>query len=277
MSGLPKTKPKLESVRNANLLIGIETKKCSKCGEEKSFDEFSKRKEGKLKLNSWCKLCCSTRYKEWEEDNAEHIRNYSKLYYQENAEKLKEKSRKYRLDNPDVVKEKFQQWKIENPEYFKNYYEENKEEKLAYGKEYRKNNPEKCREWFTKRNAKDAKDPMKKLHSGISNLVRTSLKQGEGKGRFSVFKLLGYSCDDLRKHLESLFLTGMTWENHAINGWHIDHKIPTKSFHFTSADDEEFKQCWALSNLQPMWAVHNRKKQDKLDWEMPSEYNRSKE
>ena len=32
------------------------------------------------------------------------------------------------------------------------------------------------------------------------------------------------------------------------------------SFNFISAEDEEFKQCWSLSNLQPLWAADNIRK-----------------
>ena len=36
----------------------------------------------------------------------------------------------------------------------------------------------------------------------------------------------------------------------------IDHIVPIKSFCFNSPDDKEFKKCWALSNLRPMWATN---------------------
>jgi hypothetical protein len=57
----------------------------------------------------------------------------------------------------------------------------------------------------------------------------------------------------------------MTWDNYGVFGWHIDHVRPKASFNFTSPDDEEFKQCWALENLQPLWWKDNITKSDK--WE----------
>ena len=30
-------------------------------------------------------------------------------------------------------------------------------------------------------------------------------------------------------------------------------------------EDEDFKRCWALSNLQPLWMSENRSKNDKLE------------
>ncbi len=67
---------------------------------------------------------------------------------------------------------------------------------------------------------------------------------------------------DLIAHLESLFQPSMTWENYG--KWHIDHKRPIASFNFTSYEDPEFKECWALNNLQPMWAKENMSKGNKI-------------
>ena len=41
--------------------------------------------------------------------------------------------------------------------------------------------------------------------------------------------------------------------------------IRCASFKYTSTDDEEFKTCWSLVNLQPMWAEDNREKSSKWD------------
>lgn len=70
--------------------------------------------------------------------------------------------------------------------------------------------------------------------------------------------LVGYTVDDLIRHLERQFLPGMTWENRS--EWHVDHIVPLASFSFTSPDDEEFKAAWALTNLRPLWARENVRK-----------------
>jgi hypothetical protein len=67
--------------------------------------------------------------------------------------------------------------------------------------------------------------------------------------------LVGYTVHDLMNHLESLFLPGMTWENYG--EWHIDHVIPQSWFQYENLDDQSFKDCWALENLQPLWAKDN--------------------
>lgn len=73
---------------------------------------------------------------------------------------------------------------------------------------------------------------------------------------------MGYSYESLISHLESQFKEGMTWENYG--KWHVDHKIPVSFFQFNSTDDVEFKMCWRLENLQPLWAKENQSKGNRL-------------
>ena len=76
--------------------------------------------------------------------------------------------------------------------------------------------------------------------------------------------LVGYSCEELRNHLEKLFKIGMTWEIFLQGKIHIDHIIPRSWWIYESPDDSEFKQCWALCNLQPLWNEDNIKKSNKV-------------
>jgi len=41
------------------------------------------------------------------------------------------------------------------------------------------------------------------------------------------------------------------------------HIVPQSRFHFKTVDDPEFKVCWSLDNLQPLWAKDNWSKNDK--------------
>lgn len=81
-----------------------------------------------------------------------------------------------------------------------------------------------------------------------------------GKNKKSTFDILGYTVDELKKHLESKFEPGMTWDNYGKNGWEIDHITPDSWFKYNSFEDQGFKDSWALANLQPMWAKDNRSK-----------------
>ena len=77
------------------------------------------------------------------------------------------------------------------------------------------------------------------------------------------FDLLGYTPKELMAHLESQFTDGMSWDN--MDEWHVDHIRPQASFNYDSTEHPDFKKCWALNNLKPMWAFDNMSKRDKWD------------
>jgi hypothetical protein len=103
-------------------------------------------------------------------------------------------------------------------------------------------------------------DPAWRVSAHMRVLMHRALRSRK-QGR-SWRDLVPYSLSELMAHLERQFLPGMTWEN--CGRWHIDHKIPRKFFQAQSADDPAFQQVWALSNLQPLWAIDNIRKSAKL-------------
>ena len=44
--------------------------------------------------------------------------------------------------------------------------------------------------------------------------------------------------------------------------WNLDHATPCAAFNLL--DTEQFKVCFHYSNYQPMWAVENMQKSDKI-------------
>lgn len=72
-------------------------------------------------------------------------------------------------------------------------------------------------------------------------------------------EILGCSIVDFKKHLESLFTEGMTWENRGRKGWHIDHIIPLVR---AKTEEEVLKLCH-YTNLQPLWEQDNLRKSKK--------------
>lgn len=90
----------------------------------------------------------------------------------------------------------------------------------------------------------------------MGQLVRGALKRAKAGRKWD--GLVGYSVEDLMRHLERQFQRGMGWHN--MGDWHIDHILPKSSFKYASAEDDEFKACWALSNLRPLWAEENLRK-----------------
>ena len=107
--------------------------------------------------------------------------------------------------------------------------------------------------------------PQRKLQNNIAHGVRRSLRSIKQRKTNKTFTLLGYTKNELTIHLESHFTeeNGYTWDN--MGEWHIDHIRPVSSFDFDSTDHPDFKKCWALDNLQPLWASDNCSKGAKWD------------
>lgn len=111
-------------------------------------------------------------------------------------------------------------------------------------------------EWQRKRRASD---PAWRVSSHVRGLMHRAL--GKAKAGRSWREFVPYTLDELMRHLERQFLPGMTWENRG--EWHIDHIVPLSSFEFTSPADPEFRAAWALTNLRPLWAKDNIRKNAK--------------
>ena len=249
----------------------MESKECRVCGETKPFSEFHYRKDNK-KYRYECKECKRAKdriyWSKNRENNKEKRKKYAKGYYQKNKERLLKCHKEYNNNN----KEKIREQKIE-------YRKENKEKILKYGKGYRKKNKEKIseqrkeyfkvysknnREKINANNNKRYKENfMFRLNRCVRSSVRGSLKLNNiSKNGRHWEDLVGYTSQELRDHLEKFFLPGMTWDNYGI--WHLDHILPISFFKYASTDDVEFKFCWGLENLQPLWAKDNIRKSNKI-------------
>jgi hypothetical protein len=97
-----------------------------------------------------------------------------------------------------------------------------------------------------------------RVSTNIAQIVRKRLKKIGSHKQKNTASIIGCSTDFLKSHLESLFQTGMTWENYGLCGWHIDHICPISQ---AISRDDAFKLNH-YSNLQPLWAKDNRIKSD---------------
>lgn len=105
---------------------------------------------------------------------------------------------------------------------------------------------------------KRRKCPSKRLYENFSTKVSRSLRT---KRSASWEGHVGYTIEDLIRHLERQFYHGMSWQNYG--SWHVDHILPVACFSFRNVRDPEFTECWALTNLRPAWARENQQKNDK--------------
>lgn len=122
------------------------------------------------------------------------------------------------------------------------YYRKHKNERLQYERKIYRN------------------DYKKRITKSISTKIYKLLKNN--KMNLHWHELVEFNASELIEHLEKQFTPGMSWDNYG--EWHIDHIIPIAVWNYTSAEDKEFKLCWSLSNLQPLWASDNQSKGKKV-------------
>jgi hypothetical protein len=91
-------------------------------------------------------------------------------------------------------------------------------------------------------------------------LLKGYLQRKNIKKDDSTFNLLRYEPKNLKKHLESLFLDDMNWDNYG-SYWQIDHIIPVSLF----INNTPTYIANSLENLRPLYTKINISRKNKLD------------
>jgi hypothetical protein len=146
------------------------------------------------------------------------------------------------------------------------WFEKNKEHKIQYDKEYKQKNAQKYIDYRNNnkeksnkdRQEKRIKDPLYKLTGNLRRRVLHCFKRKFWNKNNTTKDILGCDFEFAKQYLESKFTEGMTWENQG--KWHIDHIIPLSS----AKTEEELKKLCHYTNLQPLWAIENLKKSNKI-------------
>lgn len=97
-------------------------------------------------------------------------------------------------------------------------------------------------------------DALFNLTCRVRNLIQQSFSRKNKSKSLTTIKILGCTIPEFKKHLESLFVDGMSFEN--AGAWHIDHKTPLA----TAKTKEDVIRLCHYSNLQPLWKIDNLKK-----------------
>jgi hypothetical protein len=162
-------------------------------------------------------------------------------------------NKKWRTGHTDVLRRLTKRWRIEHPD-----------QKKKLNRMWNMEHPERVREYRKKANIKIRSTLRGKLNHRISTAMRHSLNN-DSKANHHWEGLVGYTVDKLKKHIEKYFKDGMSWESFMAGEIHIDHKIPISAFNFQKPEDLDFKKCWSLKNLRPLWAKENISKKNKLN------------
>lgn len=237
-------------------------KRCNSCKQDKNFQAFNKQENGKFGLKGACRACLKEKaFSNWQKktqnlekqfcNDCQNIRNICEFKYN-NLKRCKpclnrlERIRKREEYHKDIEKARklcrtnSKKYKSQRRKYQIKYWHKNKSKLSARKTEY-----------ITRRRKID---PIFRLKGNLRVRLSRALK-GENKSE-STFHLIGCSVDELKFHLESKFVKGMSWNNYG--EWHVDHIKPCVSFDFSK--EEEQKICFHYTNLQPLWKEDNLKK-----------------
>lgn len=249
---------------------GIEKKRCCNCKTFKSLDNYNACARTWDNLRPECKDCLG----EKRAANKDKMTEYNKQYWEKTKDEQLKKHKEWVQQNKEHVKQKMKDWLEKNKEYKKQKDKEYREANWEKKKEYN-------REWHRK-NYNDLKtNPARADEFRLLNIkkncarrIREMLKQNKSQ---RTLEYVGCSLEDLKKHLESKFEEGMSWDNYGKyifgndhSGWHIDHIIPCNAFNL----EDKFQQaaCFHYMNLQPLWGKDNIIKCDTFDESAKEQY-----
>lgn len=236
-----------------------QTKVCTKCGKSLPLNSYTKKKNGLYGLRSCCRACTAAQDAARRSADREKGRISTRLWREKNPDAAREyylRNREKILAQTSARQGKNRPWLLELQRIRR---AKNRDHVNATASLYREANREKVRKATRRHDRKRRSTPRGRLENAISAGLSASLARRSKAGR-SWQTLVGYSLDDLVVHLEQKFLPGMNWENYG--DWHVDHVIPKSAFNYSSPEHADFRRCWALSNLQPLWAEQNIKKRD---------------
>lgn len=210
--------------------------KCSQCNDFKSEENFGIKKNSIDGRRYKCKNCRSKEKqdliykKEWYETHKQQHLLKCKEYVSKNRNKIELYKKQWFETNADKCKKsnKDRYERIKHTEEFKKKNRENQ-------KKYRKEKPYKF---------------------AIRNVLNNFLKKFFLKKMNRTEKTLGYTTEEFRVHIESLWTEGMSWNNYGkledgSYGWTIDHIKPISAYELNT----DPKIVNSLSNLRPMWAT----------------------
>jgi len=228
--------------------FNIVFKKCNNCNKTRATTSFSVKSKITQYLSSFCKMCKAQKLKQKLDDNPDY------------RQEVNEINKDYSINNKDKIQE-----------HHKNYFQTHKEERKIYDE----NNPEKRKKhvktYYEKhkpqiniqraeyKRERRATDINFRIRSSFPIRIYNSIKELKCGRHWE--EIVGYTLEQLMNHLESKFDDKINWDNYGLY-WQIDHIVPVAAFNFTSVEDESFKKCWSLKNLQPLKSEDNLKKCD---------------
>ena len=242
----PKTK-KISQKEKAELLA-MNLKWCGSCKEAMSLDLFS---GVKYKV---CRECSCKRQIKWRNNNLDYANEKRKAWRAENSERERETTKKRREKNPELARQKERE-----------YHAANKEKIRTRKRKNYHDNIEQRRSYFRAWGQKNKNNPLFVLAKRIRTRTHTAFARKNISKKHGTNEMLGCDWDTLKTHIENQFTEGMSWDK--LGEIHIDHIVPLAS----AKTEEELIRLAHYTNLQPLWALDNISKGDRLNWKKDSD------
>lgn len=252
----------MESDKPKCVLVASGEKICIHCKESKPTVEFRESNRKKDGRDSACKPC----RKRVENRRAETAKEERSLITKIRCRACNENkpaqdyyvSKNSKTGRTSKCKQCFKP-------YHQKAYQSNREALLLGNKEWRKRSPEKTKAQSKRDREKRKKSLQWQIERRILRKVDKYAKHGISRDmRSDTESAIGYTFQQLREDIESKFTDGMSWDLVLQGKIEIDHVIPRCSFVYETTDDQDFKDCWSLNNLRPLWKDANRSKSDKM-------------
>ena len=213
---------------STELVIGVNAKYCSKCGELKSYINFTARKRNKDGKESQCKTCI----KSIPSNSTESRKLVRRKHYENNSDYYIHKSRERYANKTDQCRKASNDWKYRNwshvLEYSKSYYKDNQEKCLSDAALYRDVN----REALSERNKiqfnKDIEKSRNRVRQWqINNPEKYAVNCAKRRYRCMQSTPVWLTNDD-KNSIASFYILAKELGKAAELKFHVDHIIPLK-------------------------------------------------
>lgn len=106
-------------------------------------------------------------------------------------------------------------------------------------------------------------NPLLQKERNVKSAIRYGFKKNGWDVGSRLYLIIGLTFEDYKKHIESQWEEGMTWDNYGIRQgqWVIDHIIPISS----AQDEIELLKLFHYTNARPMWQDDNVRKSNKIE------------
>lgn len=208
----------------------MNTKICSKCGDSKPLEQFSRASKEKSGRKSRCKTCVSEDVRAYRDTNHEHVRNQERLYQGRNRDVINVKSRAWYAANKEQAKQTRKAWREQNAE-------KDRADVAAYQKANANKLKEAERKWVAANSGKVLAYARKHRETNREQFLKTGSewrkrnrhKVNAKKSHRKAAQLQATPAWSDRKKVEEFYFAADFLGMVTGEWYHVDHVVPIRS------------------------------------------------